>query len=140
MKRYFWLLLLVIGLTACDSRDYDSTFRGVYIGEEVGFNPFEQGDVRLCVDDNMRMYNVGTTPVELVYVTNYVYKVQLIKRLPQQGWADAVEDVSLQYGYAGRILLEDGTYNYCRFFVYNIDYDADAKQFVLFRYQHDWEP
>ena len=43
-------------------------------------------------------------------------------------------DINLQDGYVGRLLKDDGTYKYCRFFVYTEDYDANADKYLLLKY------
>ncbi len=142
MKKSFWLLLafmVPLLFVSCQDTEEDYDYTYVMVGETTGFNPFSTGDVRLCVDDDFNLYNRGEDHVEMSFVKDFVYKIQMINRIPEEGWKDSVP-AEIQHGYVGRLLLDDGSYSYCRFYAYTIDYDANANQFVLYKYQSAFNP
>jgi hypothetical protein len=89
-------------------------------------------------DGNFNMTNTGTSQVEFAFVKDLVYRLKMVDKIPTDGWTDTIEHINLQDGYVGRLLLDDGTYEYCRFCVHTIDYDMNADQYILFKYQSNF--
>lgn len=140
-KRISKLLIafaLIIGLNACDLRETDYELAWVYLGGEEGCNFFSQGDVSICADNNFNLYNTGNEQVEFAFVKDLVYRLGMINKIPETGWTDTIKHINLEDGYVGRLLLDDGSYEYCRFFVYTIDYDINANQYLLFKYHSNF--
>lgn len=129
---------LCMGLFACDSRETDFEVAWIYLGHTEGGNFFSQGDVNIVADNNFNITNTGSDLVEFAFVKDLVYRLRMVNKIPKDGWTDTIEHINLQDGYVGRLLLDDGTYEYCRFCVHNIDYDMHADQFILFKYQSNF--
>ncbi len=130
---------LCLGLFACDSRETDFEVAWIYLGQTEGSNFFSQGDVNLVADNNFNITNSGSDQVEFAFVKDLVYRLSMVNKIPKNGWTDTIEHINLQDGYVGRLLLNDGTYEYCRFCVHTIDYDMNADKFILFKYQSDFK-
>lgn len=131
------LLVFMLSLVSCENREEHYELGGVYVGENVGFSIFSDANVRLCVDDQFNFYNRSAHKVEFAFVKHFVYRIQMINKIPEEGWTDTIEHIHIQDGYVARLLRDDGTYEYARFYVYNIDFDQQAKQFVLCKYQRN---
>ena len=129
---------LCLGLFACDNRETSFELAWVYLGQTEGSNFFSQGDVNLVADNNFNITNTGSSQVEFAFVKDLVYRLSMVNKIPKNGWTDTIEHINLQDGYVGRLLLDDGTYEYCRFCVHTIDYDMHANQFILFKYQSNF--
>lgn len=129
------LLTCVLSLVSCDRRETSYEIARMYLGRTEGFNFFSQGDVNLVADDDFNITNTGSSQVEFAFVKDLVYRLSMVDKIPKDGWTDTIEHISLQDGYVGRLLLDDGTYEYCRFCVHTIDYDMNADQYILFKYQ-----
>ncbi len=129
---------LCLGLFACDNRDVDYDVALIYLDNEEGVNFFSQGDVNIVADGNFNMTNTGASQVEFAFVKDLVYRLKMVNKIPTDGWTDTIEHINLQDGYVGRLLLDDGTYEYCRFCVFTIDYDMHADQFIMFKYQSNF--
>ena len=129
------VLALCLGLSACVPAETDYQVAAIYLGRTEGVNFFSQGDVNIVADNNFSMVNTGTAQVEFAFVKDLVYRLSMVNKIPENGWTDTIEHINLQDGYVGRLLLDDGTYEYCRFCVYTIDYDMHADQYILFKYQ-----
>lgn len=129
---------LCLGLFACDNRDVDYDVAVIYLNRTEGVNFFSQGDVNIVADDDFNMTNTGSSQVEFAFVKDLVYRLRMVNKIPTEGWTDTIEHINLQDGYVGRLLLDDGTYEYCRFCVFTIDYDMHADQFILFKYQSNF--
>ena len=138
IRKIVLVCVLVMGLFACDSRDVDYDVAWVYLGRTEGCNFFSQGDVNIVADNDFNMVNTGTSQVEFAFVKDLVYRLKMVNKIPKDGWTDTINHINLQDGYVGRLLLDDGTYEYCRFCVYTIDYDINADQFIMFKYQSDF--
>ena len=95
------------------------------------------GDI--VADSDFNMTNTGTSQVEFAFVKDLVYRLSMVDRIPKAGWTETIEHINLQDGYVGRLLLDDGTYEYCRFCVHTIDFDMDADQFIMFKYQSNFK-
>ena len=132
------LLTCVLCLVSCDRRETSYEIAKMYLGRTEGVNFFSQGDVNLVADGNFNITNTGSSQVEFAFVKDLVYRLSMVNKIPTDGWTDTIEHISLQDGYVGRLLLDDGTYEYCRFCVYTIDYDINAEQYILFKYQSDF--
>ena len=132
------IVTLCLGLFACDSRDVSYKLATIYLGRTEGVNFFSQGDVNLVADNDFNMTNTGSSQVEFAFVKDLVYRLSMVNKIPKDGWTDTIEHINLQDGYVGRLLLDDGTYEYCRFCVHTIDYDMYADQFILFKYQSNF--
>ena len=111
----------------------------VYLGSAEGVNFFSQGDVNIVSDNDCNMTNTGSGQVEFAFVKDLVFRLSMVNKIPKDGWTDTIEHINLQDGYVGRLLLDDGTYEYCRFCVHTIDYDMQANKFILFKYQSDFK-
>ena len=129
------LLTCVLCFVSCARRETSFEIAKMYLGRTEGFNFFSQGDVNLVADDDFNITNTGSSHVEFAFVKDLVYRLSMVDKIPKDGWTDTIEHISLQDGYVGRLLLDDGTYEYCRFCVHTIDYDMYADQFILFKYQ-----
>ena len=138
IKKIITTLFLCLGLFACDSRESDFEVAYLYLGRTEGFNFFSQGDVNIIADNNFNITNTGSSQVEFAYVKDLVYRLRMVNKIPKDGWTATIEHINLQDGYVGRLLLDDGTYEYCRFCVHTIDYDMNADQFILFKYQSNF--
>lgn len=140
IRRLLLVLAMFVSLVSCDNRMEDPyEYIALPIGIEEGFNPFTFGNVRLQVDNHMKIYNAGSDVAEMAFSKNFVYRIQMINKIPRDGWSDTADCV-LQNGYVGRLMKDDGTYEYCRFYVFTIDYDATATQFALIKYSRDFRP
>ena len=139
IKNIFVALTLCLGLSACVSGETDYKVAMVYLERVEGVNFFSQGDVNIVADRDFNIMNTGSDQVEFVFVKDFVYRLSMVNKIPNDGWTDTIEHINLQDGYVGRLLLEDGSYEYCRFCVYTIDYDMNADQYVLFKYQSDFK-
>lgn len=137
-KKIIVALFLCLGLFACDSQETDFDVAWVYLGRTEGYNFFSQGDVNIVADNNFNITNTGSDQVEFAFVKDLVYRLRMVNKIPKDGWTDTIQHINLQDGYVGRLLLEDGTYEYCRFCVHTIDYDMHADQFILFKYQSNF--
>lgn len=135
IKNLIVILALCLGLSACVPAETDYQVAAIYLGRTEGVNFFSQGDVNIVADNNFSMVNTGTAQVEFAFVKDLVYRLSMVNKIPDNGWTDTIEHINLQDGYVGRLLLDDGTYEYCRFCVYTIDYDMHADQYILFKYQ-----
>ena len=131
-------LFLCMGLFGCSGYETNYEVAWVYLGRTDGANFFSQGDVNICADDHFNVYNTGSDQVEFAFVKDLVYRLNMINKIPETGWTDTIHHINLQDGYVGRLLLNDGSYEYCRFCVYTIDYDVNADQFILFKYQSNF--
>ena len=131
-------LTLCLGLSACVPAETDYEVAVLYLGRTEGVNFFSQGDVNIVADNNFSMVNTGTSQVEFAFVKDLVYRLSMVNKIPENGWTDTIEHINLQDGYVGRFLLDDGTYEYCRFCVFTIDYDMHADQYILFKYQSNF--
>ena len=138
IRKIVLVCVLVMGLFACDSRDVDYDVAWVYLGRTEGCNFFSQGDVNIVADNDFNMVNPGPSQVEFAFVKDLVYRLKMVNKIPKDGWTDSINHINLQDGYVGRLLLDDGSYEYCRFCVYTIDYDINADQFIMFKYQSDF--
>lgn len=138
VKRIFIALALLLGFCACDNRDTDYQLAIVYLGKVEGSNFFSQGDVNICADNDFNLFNAGSDKVEFAFVKDLVYRLRMVNKIPQNGWTDTIEHINLQDGYVGRLLLDDGSYEYCRFCVYTIDYNINADQYIMFKYQSNF--
>ena len=132
------VLTFVLCFVSCDRRETSFEIAKMYLGRTEGFNFFSQGDVNLVADDDFNITNTGSSQVEFAFVKDLVYRLSMVDKIPKDGWTDTIEHISLQDGYVGRLLLDDGTYEYCRFCVHTIDYDMYADQYILFKYQSDF--
>ena len=133
-------LLLFVGLFACDNSETDYEVAVLYLGQTEGCNFFSQGDVNIVSDIDFNMTNTGSSQVEFAFVKDLVYRLRMVNKIPKDGWTDSIEHINLQDGYVGRLLLEDGTYEYCRFCVHSINYDysQNANKYILFKYQSNF--
>ena len=139
IKNIIIALFLCLGLLACDSRESDFEVAYLYLGRTEGFNFFSQGDVNIIADNNFNITNTGSSQVEFAFVKDLVYRLRMVNKIPKDGWTATIEHINLQDGYVGRLLLDDGTYEYCRFCVHTIDYDINADKFILFKYQSNFK-
>ena len=132
------LLTCVLSLVSCDRRETSYEIARMYLGRTEGVNFFSQGGVNLVADGDFNITNTGSSQVEFAFVKDLVYRLSMVNKIPKDGWTDTIEHINLQDGYVGRLLLDDGTYEYCRFCVHTIDYDMNADQYILFKYQSDF--
>ncbi len=137
-KKIVLAFFLLFGLFACVPSETDYQVGVVYLGGAQGVNFFSQGDVNIVSDNDFNMTNMGSSQVEFAFVKDLVYRLSMVNKIPQDGWTDSIEHINLQDGYVGRLLLDDGTYEYCRFCVHTIDYDMHADQYILFKYQSNF--
>ena len=138
IKNLIVVLALCLGLSACVPAETDYQVAAIYLDRTEGVNFFSQGDVNIVADNNFSMVNTGTAQVEFAFVKDLVYRLSMVNKIPKDGWTDTIEHINLQDGYVGRLLLDDGTYEYCRFCVFTIDYDMHADQYILFKYQSNF--
>ena len=129
------ILALCMGFVACVPEETNYSLAVMYLERPDGVNFFSQGDVNLVADGNFSITNTGTSPVEFAFVKDLVYRLSMVDKIPETGWTDTIQHINLQDGYVGRLLLDGGSYEYCRFCVYTIDYDMQANQFIMFKYQ-----
>ncbi len=132
-------LFLILVFCACDNRETDYKVALLYHGRMEGCNLFEEGDANIIVDEHSNLYNTGGDQVEFAFVKDLVYRLQMISKIPKDGWTDTVANINLQDGYVGRLLKDNGSYKYCRFFVYTVDYDANANKYLLLKYQSNFK-
>ena len=132
------LLTCVLSLVSCDRRETSYEIARMYLGRTEGVNFFSQGGVNLVADGDFNITNTGSSQVEFAFVKDLVYRLSMVNKIPKDGWTDTIEHINLQDGYVGRLLLDDGTYEYCRFCVHTIDYDMNADQYILFKYQSNF--
>jgi hypothetical protein len=132
------LLACVSCLVSCVSRETNYQVATLYLDRTEGVNFFLQGDVNIIAGSDFSMTNTGSDQVEFAFVKDLVYRLSMVDKIPKDGWTDTIEHINLQDGYVGRLLLEDGTYEYCRFCVHTINYDMYAEQYILFKYQSDF--
>ena len=135
IKNILLIFALCLGFSACVGPETDYELAFVYLDRTEGVNFFSQGDVNIVSDGDYNMTNTGLSHVEFAFVKDLVYRLSMVNRIPESGWTDTIEHINLQDGYVGRLLLDDGSYEYCRFCVYTIDYDMNADQYIMFKYQ-----
>lgn len=138
IKNIFIALVLCLGLCGCVPGETDYEIAVIYLGNSEGVNFFSQGDVNIVADSDFNMTNTGSSQVEFAFVKDLVYRLSMVNKIPQNGWTDTIGHINLQDGYVGRLLMDDGTYEYCRFCVHTIDYDMHANQYILFKYQSNF--
>ena len=138
IKNIIIALTLCLGLSACVSGEIDYKVAVVYLERVEGVNFFSQGDVNIVANSDFNIMNTGSSEVEFAFVKDLVYRLSMVNKIPKDGWTDTIRHINLQDGYVGRLLLEDGTYEYCRFCLHTIDYDMNANQFILFKYQSNF--
>lgn len=138
IKNIIIALTLCLGLSACVPAETDYQVAALYLGRTEGVNFFSQGDVNIVAADDFSMMNTGSAQVEFAFVKDLVYRLSMVNKIPQNGWTDNIEHINLQDGYVGRLLLDDGSYEYCRFCVHTINYDMHADQYILFKYQSNF--
>ena len=138
VKRRIIVLALLMGLCACDNRETDYQLAVMYLDKTEGCNFFSQGDVNICAEHGFNVFNTGSDQVEFAFVKDLVYRLSMVNKIPETGWTDTIEHINLQDGYVGRLLLDDGSYEYCRFCVYTIDYNINADQYIMFKYQSNF--
>ncbi len=137
-RKIIVLFLALLGLSACVPGETDYQVGVIYLGRTEGVNFFSQGDVNIVADGDFNMTNTGSSQVEFAFVKDLVYRLSMVNKIPKDGWTDTIEHIDLQDGYVGRLLLDDGTYEYCRFCVHSIDYDINADKYILFKYQSNY--
>ena len=137
-RKIIVLFLALLGLSACVPGETNYQVGVIYLGRTEGVNFFSQGDVNIVADSDFNMTNTGSSQVEFAFVKDLVYRLSMVNKIPKDGWTDTIEHINLQDGYVGRLLLDDGTYEYCRFCVHSIDYDINADEFILFKYQSNY--
>ena len=137
-RKIIVLFLALLGLSACVPGETNYQVGVIYLGRTEGVNFFSQGDVNIVADGDFNMTNTGSSQVEFSFVKDLVYRLSMVNKIPKDGWTDTIEHIDLQDGYVGRLLLGDGTYEYCRFCVHSIDYDINADKFILFKYQSNY--
>ena len=137
-KKIIVLFLALLGLSACVPGETNYQVGVIYLGRTEGVNFFSQGDVNIVADGDFNMTNTGSSQVEFAFVKDLVYRLSMVNKIPKDGWTDTIEHIDLQDGYVGRLLLDDGTYEYCRFCVHSIDYDINADKVILFKYQSNY--
>ena len=138
-KKLVLALFLILGLCACDTHETDYELALIYLGRTQGCNLFDEGDVNIVADRHGNVYNTGADQVEFAFVKDLVYRLRMINKIPKEGWTDTIEHINIQDGYVGRLLKDDGTYKYCRFFVYTEDYDLNADKYLLLKYHSDFK-
>ena len=139
INRIIIVITLLLGVCGCVPYETNYEIAMVYLDRTEGVNFFSQGDVNIVADSDFNMTNTGSSQVEFAFVKDLVYRLSMVNKIPKDGWTDTIEHINLQDGYVGRLLLDDGTYEYCRFCVYTIDYDMYANQYILFKYQSDFK-
>ena len=138
IRNIILVLALGLGLCACVPGETNYQIAVIYLDNAEGVNFFSQGNVNIVADSNFNLTNTGSSQVEFAFVKDLVYRLSMVNKIPKDGWTDTIDHINLQDGYVGRLLLDDGTYEYCRFCVHTIDYDMHANQFVLFKYQSNF--
>ena len=138
INRIILALALLLSFGACDTHETDYELALLYLGRTEGCNLFAEGDVNIIVDDHSNLYNTGPDQVEFAFVKDLVYRLRMINKIPKDGWTDTIQHINLQDGYVGRLLKDDGSYKYCRFFVYTVDYDANADKFMILKYHSNF--
>ena len=139
IKNIIIAMVLCMSLGACVPVETSYELAYIYLDRTEGVNFFSQGDVNIVADSDFNMTNTGTSQVEFAFVKDLVYRLSMVDRIPKDGWTETIEHINLQDGYVGRLLLDDGTYEYCRFCVHTIDFDMEADQFILFKYQSNFK-
>lgn len=134
IKRILIAFVLLLGLCACDSRETNYELAIIYLGRSEGCNFFAEGNVNIVADSQSNVYNTGADQVEFAFVKDFVYRLNMINKIPEDGWIDTIQHINVQDGYVGRLLKADGSYKYCRFFVYTEDFDTNADKFLLLKY------
>lgn len=138
IKNIIIAIALCLGMVACAPSETNYKLAYIYLDRDEGVNFFSQGDVNIVADSDFNMTNTGSSQVEFAFVKDLVYRLSMVNKIPKDGWTDTIEHINLQDGYVGRLLLDDGTYEYCRFCVFTIDYNVNADKFILFKYQSDF--
>ncbi len=138
IRNIILVLALCLGLCACVPGETNYQIAVIYLSNAEGVNFFSQGNVNIVADSDFNLTNTGSSQVEFAFVKDLVYRLSMVNKIPMDGWTDTIDHINLQDGYVGRLLLDDGTYEYCRFCVHTIDYDMHANQFVLFKYQSNF--
>ena len=138
IKRILFALILLLGLTACDIRETNYELAILYLGQTEGCNLFAEGDVNIVADSHSNVYNTSDDQVEFAFVKDFCYRLNMINKIPETGWTDTIQHINIQDGYVGRLLKADGSYKYCRFFVYTEDFDANADKFLLVKYHSNF--
>ena len=138
IKNIIIAMALCLSMGACVPSETNYKLAYIYLDRTEGVNFFSQGDVNIVADNDFNIMNTGSSRVEFAFVKDLVYRLSMVNKIPKTGWTDTIEHINLQDGYVGRLLLDDGTYEYCRFCVHTIDYDMHADQFILFKYQSDF--
>ena len=138
IKQIFIIVALFLGLFACDNHETNYELAIIYHGRTEGCNLFDEGNVNIIVDNHSNVYNTGADQVEFAFVKDLVYRLGMINKIPETGWTDTIPNINIQDGYVGRLLKDDGSYKYCRFFVYTEDYDANANKYLLLKYHSDF--
>ena len=139
IKRILLALLLLLGLAACETRETNYELAIIYLGQTEGCNLFAEGHVNIVADSYSNVYNTGADKVEFAFVKDFVYRLNMINKIPKDGWTDTIQHINIQDGYVGRLLKDDGSYKYCRFFVYTEDYDGNADKYLLVKYHSSFE-
>ena len=139
IKNIIIAMALCMSLGACAPAETSYELAYIYLDRTEGVNFFSQGDVNIVADSDFNMTNTGTSQMEFAFVKDLVYRLSMVDRIPKAGWTETIEHINLQDGYVGRLLLDDGTYEYCRFCVHTIDFDMEADQFILFKYQSNFK-
>ena len=139
IKNIIIAMALCFSLGACVPAETSYELAYIYLDRTEGVNFFSQGDVNIVADSDFNMTNTGSSQVEFAFVKDLVYRLSMVDRIPKDGWSETIEHINLQDGYVGRLLLDDGTYEYCRFCVHTIDFDMHADQFILFKYQSNFK-
>ena len=134
INRVLIALFLLLGLTACENRETNYELAILYLGRTEGCNLFAEGHVNIVADSHCNVYNTGADQVEFAFVKDFVYRLNMINKIPEDGWTDTIQHINIQDGYVGRLLKADGSYKYCRFFVYTEDFDANADKYLLVKY------
>lgn len=134
IKKILIAFALLLGLCACDSRETNYELAIIYLGRTEGCNFFAEGNVNIVADSQSNVYNTGADQVEFAFVKDFVYRLNMINKIPEDGWTDTIQHINVQDGYVGRLLKADGSYKYCRFFVYTEDFDTNADKFLLLKY------
>ena len=138
IKNIIIAMALCFSLGACVPAETNYKLAYIYLDRTEGVNFFSQGDVNIVSDSDFNITNTGSSRVEFAFVKDLVYRLSMVNKIPKDGWTDTIEHINLQDGYVGRLLLDDGTYEYSRFCVHTIDYDMHADQFILFKYQSNF--
>ena len=138
IKNIIIAMALCLSMGACVPFETNYKLAYIYLDRTEGVNFFSHGDVNIVADNDFNMMNTGSSRVEFAFVKDLVYRLSMVNKIPKDGWTETIEHINLQDGYVGRLLLDDGTYEYCRFCVHTIDYDMHADQFILFKYQSNF--